>query len=107
MNANTCPKCRGAVMTYARFFREAEPNRASPCGSCGTMLRRSPMVRILIVAMGLLLLAACVGLFFATLNGLAIWKAGVLGALSFLVWIPLTNVLGFLLVGWIPDSPPV
>lgn len=107
MGGNNCPKCGGAVMTYPRFFREAEPNRPSPCGSCGTMLRRSPMAWVLIVVMGLLLLAACIGLLNATLGGLAIWKAGVLGVLLFLVWIPLTNALGFLLVSWIPNEPKV
>ena len=45
---NVCPKCGKAVMTYGRFFREAEPYRISPCGRCGARLRRSRAVYILL-----------------------------------------------------------
>ena len=48
MAGNVCPKCGKAVMTYGRFFREAEPYRISPCGRRGARLRRSRAVYILL-----------------------------------------------------------
>ena len=107
MAGNVCPKCGKAVMTYARFFREAEPYRVSPCGSCGVQLRRSRMVYLLLVVMVALLYIPGAGLVAAMHHGLPLWAIALLGVLLVVGWIFLVNYLGYRIVGWVlADKEP-
>src|SRR3990172_1058329 len=99
MPANQCPKCGQAVMTYGRFFKEAEPTRISPCGSCGALLRRSKGVYLLLLVMSLLLLVGALGLSFW--QAYAWWLRATLGLLCLAAWTLLTSYLGWRLVGWV------
>lgn len=84
-------------MTYRRFFKEAEPTRISPCGSCGALLRRSKSVYLLLLIMSLLLIA---GVSWLWLWQAPDWPRALLGVLLLAAWTPLTNYLGWRLVGW-------
>jgi len=103
MAGNICPQCGKAVMTYARFFREAEPYKISKCGNCGSDLRRSKSVYWLLLFMCLFLIASMLGVFWMfNTNGLSKIAAGIVGVIVFVAGILLTNYLGFAFVGWIP-----
>ena len=98
MSANQCPKCGQAVMTYGRFFKEAEPTRISPCGSCGASLRRSKGVYLLLLIMILMLIPGFLGFLY--------WEATIwLRFTIFLLFVAamtlLTSYLGWRLVGWV------
>ena len=98
MPANQCPTCGQAVMAYRRFFKEAEPTRISPRGSCGASLRRSKSVYLLLLIMSLLLIAGMWGLWLWPAPN---WPRATLGVLFLAAWTLLTNHLGWRLVGWV------
>ncbi len=101
MKANRCPVCGQGVMTYRRFIREAEPTKICTCGSCGAKVRRSPRALLFLLLMCVLLAAAGLFLFIpqvqaGTHQAIIISSAVIL----FMVWLMLTNFLGWMLVGW-------
>ncbi|MBN2053449.1 hypothetical protein JW905_00920 [bacterium] len=65
-------------------------------------LRRSRLVYLLLLVMAMLLAIPGVGIVFAFSRGLPIWVGAILCLILLTVWIPLTNYLGYRLVGWIP-----
>ena len=99
MRANLCPTCGRTVMSYSRFFKEAEPTKVSLCGSCGARLRRSRGVFTLLAAMAILAMAGALGLM---LWQIAFWLRLTSTALFVAAWVLLTNYLGWRLVGWVP-----
>lgn len=105
MIGNVCPKCGEAVMTYSRFFREAEPGRISRCGNCNAELRRSKSVYVLLLAMSIVLIITALGLF-SMFDSQAISMAAmvILGVIILVGAILVTNYLGFLLIGWKPSQ---
>lgn len=103
MAANVCPKCGKSVMPYGRFLRVAEPYKVSACGTCGAMLRRSPKIYLLLVAMCLVLAVIGVPLFLLLSQARTpAWISIVLGVILIAIWILMTNYLGWRLVGWLP-----
>ena len=101
MTGNICPKCGKGVMTYSRFFREAEPYKISKCGHCGSDLCRNKSVYLLLLVMCLFLLATIYGVFWIfRANMVSAVPAIALGAAAFAGWTLLTNYLGFALIGW-------
>jgi uncharacterized protein (DUF983 family) len=55
MNGNICPQCGKSVMSYKRFFREAEPYKIAKCDNCSTSLRRNKKVYLYLLLMIVLL----------------------------------------------------
>lgn len=102
MSGNVCPQCGKAVMTYSRFFREAEPYRISKCGSCGAPLKRSRKVFILLLVMCLILVVPILCIVNTIEQGLPTWIGVIIGIVVLAFWVLLTNYLGYRLIGWIP-----
>jgi uncharacterized protein (DUF983 family) len=102
MKGNICPKCGNAVMTYARFIREAEPYKTSKCGSCGTELRRSRNVYAYLFVMCLLAGIAIVPIFILSAKAqLSYWFTVSIALILVVGWIVLTNYLAWRLIGWV------
>lgn len=99
MPANQCPRCGQPVMAYGRFFREAEPYKTSPCGSCGAKLRRGKGVYVLLLIMSLLAMAGALG---CMLWQVAFWLRLTFVVSFVAIWVVITNYLGWRLVGWVP-----
>lgn len=51
MKGATCPKCKNEVVGYAQAFRDTEPYKAQTCRHCGTELKRSPLLWLLLASM--------------------------------------------------------
>lgn len=106
MGANVCPHCGKAVMPYRRFLREAEPYKASACGSCGANLRRSPKGYLFLLIMLILLCASVLPLFSMLAKArISFWIIGALLIVLLAAWSLLTNFLAWRLIGWVPETP--
>lgn len=87
-------------MSFTRFLREAEPNIVSSCSSCGTALRRSRSVWVLLIVGAL---AAAVSVGFAVPFAFARWGAGAAVLAVFTLAVAAVSGLklcGWLLIGW-------
>jgi uncharacterized protein (DUF983 family) len=89
-------------MPYRRFFREAEPYKILPCGSCGAQLRRSWKTYLLLAVMLLLLVAIAMPLLIVLLEArMSFWVILAVTVVLMALWTVLTNYLGWRLVGWV------
>ena len=102
MNGNICPECGKPVMSYKRFFREAEPYKISKCDNCGSRLRRSRnaylCLFLMIVALCLIVLPVVFTLAKAQTS---YWIIDPIVIIIVAAWTVLTNYLGWRLVGWV------
>ena len=103
MAGNICPICGKAVMSYGRFLREAEPYKTSACGSCGSKLRRSRMVYVLIILMIIVLVLGIILPFFYILDKahISLWLGTVIGVALVAGWGILVNYFGWRFIGWV------
>ena len=104
MMGTKCPVCHGEVMKYGQFFREAEPYKTSKCSNCGSELKRSPAVWILLASM--IVLAALFTVYaIPIMAGWSLPYAIALGLLFFLALVFATNFIGWRYVGWRAVNP--
>lgn len=102
MDGNKCPKCGNAVMTYGRFFREAEPYKKAGCGSCGIQLRRDPKVYFFLLPMIVVLWILCWYLVTSlTDTGTVLWIILPLLVILLALWAVVTNYISWRYIGWI------
>lgn len=102
MNGNICPRCGKAVMSYKRFFREAEPSKISQCDNCGSNLRRSRNVYLYLLLMIVIFCMIVLPVFVLLVNArTSFWiiypSIIIIGA----VWVGVINYLGWRLIGWV------
>lgn len=105
LTGTLCPQCGKPVMPYRRFLREAEPRRVSLCSNCGVALKRKHSVWWLL-AVSAVIVAVIIGYGVP----LAANKAGVVGAVMFLIVVGggsifVINICGWLFVGWTQVAP--
>jgi hypothetical protein len=102
MGGNSCPNCGKPVMTYFRFFKEAEPYKVSLCGSCGTKLKRSSFVYYYLAGMLLLLAVLSMPLLIIMVkNHLSFWIIWLVTGVWFVLWIFLINYLSWRYIKWV------
>ena len=101
MNGNICPKCGKPVMSYKRFFREAEPYKISTCDHCDSRLRRNPIVYLFLVVMIVLLCIIAVPLFFSMVKAnISFWIIFPIMIVLTAAWSVLINYFAWRLIGW-------
>ncbi len=101
MNGNICPTCGKPVMTFGRFFREAEPYKVSLCGSCGVRLKRSGKVIPYLIGMLVLLAFLSAFLLIGMMHlGASFWTLWVVAVLWMLGWISLISFLSWRYIPW-------
>jgi len=107
MNGNICPHCGKEVMSYNRFFREAEPYKISLCSHCNARLKRSPKVYLHIGIMSLLIVLIGSPMYIAMIklhmSDIFIW---IVMILLFIAWVILTNYLSWRFIGWNVERAP-
>lgn len=101
MRGNICPVCGKSVMSYKRFFREAEPYKISKCDSCAVNLKRSRKVYLYLVLMIIPLCLIVAPVFVILLKAQAsFWIIVPLLILILAGWTVVTNYLAWRLIGW-------
>ena len=102
MNGNICPKCGKPVMSYKRFFREAEPYRISKCDNCASSLRRSRMVYPYLILMILILCGIALPLFAMMVGAnVSFWIIYPIIIAIAAAWSVFINFLAWRLIGWV------
>ncbi len=90
-------------MPYGRFLREAEPYKVSACESCGSKLRRSRMVCVLLLLLMIIVLGLIVLMIYPLLEKAqsSLWLNLFIFIVLLAGWVLLTNYLGWRLIGWV------
>lgn len=102
MSGNICPQCGNAVMSYKRFFREAEPYKISECDGCASSLRRSPKVYAYLFIMTVVLCIVVLPVLFMLAKAkISFWIIFPILIVVLAVWTILTNYLAWRFIGWV------
>ena len=100
LHGTPCPQCKKSTIPFASVLAEGEPSSGARCPHCTALLRRKAWVWLLVPtgSMDMALLAGLAIAYAAPRWG-ALGMAAA-GVLSFLTFLLLLNLVGWMMVGW-------